>query len=243
MVVGLQGRGKTTLLSTLQGNRPPAENVATVGISVGQWTLQPTTNQGTLRRFFSSSAPTPEQEILFSTWDLAGQHVYYATHQCFLTSNTLYLVVWNIEHGMEGIEGLAPWLLNIQARAPKSEVVVVATHLDKIPQGKRKERLCQLEKEIFRKYDKKGFPRISGNAFVSNAPGCEGLKRLREVIHRVACKMQDSNLHEPMIGKKVPLSYLQLYDAVGKEAARRAATNEPPILTSDELLQVAKKQP
>ena len=38
---------------------------------------------------------------------------------------------------------------------------------------------------------------------MSNAPGCEGLKRLREVIHRVACKMQDSNLHEPMIGKKV----------------------------------------
>ena len=57
---------------------------------------------------------SPQQEIVFSTWDLAGQHVYYATHQCFLTSNTLYLVVWNIEHGQEGIERLAPWLLNIQ---------------------------------------------------------------------------------------------------------------------------------
>ena len=44
-------------------------------------------------------------------------------------------------------------------------------------------------------------------------------------------------------GLQVPLSYLQLYDAVGKEAARRAATNEPPILTSDELLQVAKSNP
>ena len=55
-----------------------------------------------------------EQEIVLSTWDLAGQHVYYATHQCFLTSNTLYLVVWNVQHGKEGIDRLAPWLLNIQ---------------------------------------------------------------------------------------------------------------------------------
>lgn len=59
-------------------------------------------------------ASPAEQEIVFSTWDLAGQHVYYATHQCFLTSNTLYLVVWNVQHGKEGLDRLAPWLLNIQ---------------------------------------------------------------------------------------------------------------------------------
>ena len=89
-----------------------------------------------------------------------------------------------------------------QARAPKSQVVVVGTHLDKIPQAKRKERLFLLEKEVFRRYDKKGFPWIGGNVFVSNSTG-EGLPRLREVIHKVASKMQDCNLHEPMIGKKV----------------------------------------
>ena len=53
-------------------------------------------------------------EIGFSAWDLAGQQVYYATHQCFLTGKALYLVVFNVTHGNEGIDALAPWLLNIQ---------------------------------------------------------------------------------------------------------------------------------
>ena len=53
-------------------------------------------------------------DIVFSTWDLAGQEVYYATHQCFLSRNTLYLVVWSMEEGDKGIEYLRPWLLNIQ---------------------------------------------------------------------------------------------------------------------------------
>jgi len=53
-------------------------------------------------------------EVTFSAWDLAGQEVYYATHQCFLSRNTLYLVVWNMEEGDKGIDYLRPWLLNIQ---------------------------------------------------------------------------------------------------------------------------------
>ena len=55
-----------------------------------------------------------QMDIVFSTWDLAGQEVYYATHQCFLSRNTLYLVVWSMEEGDKGIEYLRPWLLNIQ---------------------------------------------------------------------------------------------------------------------------------
>ena len=53
-------------------------------------------------------------EVIFSAWDLAGQEVYYATHQCFLSRNTLYLVVWSMEEGNKGIDYLRPWLLNIQ---------------------------------------------------------------------------------------------------------------------------------
>lgn len=78
----------------------------------------------------------------------------------------------------------------------------MGTHLDKIQQGRRKERLFEWEREIFRRYDKKGFPWIGGNVFISNTTG-EGLHRLKEAIHKVATKMQDFNLHEPVIGKKV----------------------------------------
>lgn len=42
MVVGLQGRGKTTLISVLRSpNSPLPENVSTVGVVVKDWVLQP----------------------------------------------------------------------------------------------------------------------------------------------------------------------------------------------------------
>ena len=59
-------------------------------------------------------------DVEFSVWDMAGQEVYYATHQCFLSRNTLYLVVWNMEEKDKGIDYLRPWLLNIQVKGPSN---------------------------------------------------------------------------------------------------------------------------
>ena len=65
-------------------------------------------------------------EVEFSVWDMAGQEVYYATHQCFLSRNTLYLVVWNMEEKEKGIDYLRPWLLNIQVRRLTSAIPAVS---------------------------------------------------------------------------------------------------------------------
>ena len=62
-------------------------------------------------------------DVVFSTWDMAGQEVYYATHQCFLSRNTLYLVVWNMEEGEKGVHHLQPWLLNIQVTGRSMQVM------------------------------------------------------------------------------------------------------------------------
>ena len=45
---------------------------------------------------------------------MAGQKDYYVTHQCFISPNALYLVVWNMTLQVEGVMNLRPWLLNIQ---------------------------------------------------------------------------------------------------------------------------------
>ena len=42
------------------------------------------------------------------------QEEYYATHQCFLSNRSLYLVVWAVTDGEDGIDTLGPWLHNIQ---------------------------------------------------------------------------------------------------------------------------------
>jgi len=104
-----KGRGKTTLVKAIQG-KPPPPNISTDGICIDQFVL-PLRYLNISDVFWYSSAQT---DILFSVWDLAGQQVYYATHQCFLTGKTLYLVVFNVTHGSEGIDSLGPWLLNIQ---------------------------------------------------------------------------------------------------------------------------------
>ena len=39
------------------------------------------------------------QEFVFKIWDFGGQEDFYATHQCFLSTLALYLLVWNLEEG------------------------------------------------------------------------------------------------------------------------------------------------
>lgn len=42
------------------------------------------------------------------------QKEYYATHQLFLTHRALYLAIWKLTDGEEGVRNLHFWLLNIQ---------------------------------------------------------------------------------------------------------------------------------
>ena len=71
-----------------------------------------------------------EKKFNFKVWDFGGQEDYYATHQCFLSTMSLYLLVWRLIDGEEGVNGLTPWLDNIAVRSPGSTVIIVGTHLD-----------------------------------------------------------------------------------------------------------------
>ena len=42
------------------------------------------------------------------------QREYYATHQCFLSHRSLYIAMWKVTDGEQGVNGIEPWLLNIQ---------------------------------------------------------------------------------------------------------------------------------
>ena len=56
-----------------------------------------------------------------------------------MSQRSLYLLVWSVEDGDDGIAGLKPWLDNLQFRVPRSTVVIVGTHLDKISPSTRTE--------------------------------------------------------------------------------------------------------
>ena len=146
ILVGRQARGKTTLVLRLLGEKVREGKLeATVGVDISEWTFSP---------------QRAKQSFTFNIWDFGGQEEYYATHQCFLTERSLYLLVWNITHGEEGVAELKPWLDNIALRAPNSRVIIVATFYDKVPEADREpggkaQMLLQKVADLAGEYDSK----------------------------------------------------------------------------------------
>ena len=54
----------------------------------------------------------------------------------------VWQVVYDLSKGEEELATISPWLLNIQARAPSSPILVVGTHRDMI--GKLDHVICYL---------------------------------------------------------------------------------------------------
>ncbi|KAI8480800.1 Leucine-rich repeat serine/threonine-protein kinase 1 [Branchiostoma belcheri] len=235
MLVGKEGTGKTTVLDVLMG-RPAQQNMPTNGVQVGQWCcLPPRRRSAGLFNSLPRDAKLQAPEVIFNTWDMGGQEVYYPTHQCFLSQNTLFLVTYNLTLREKGISNLKPWLLNIQARAPNSYVIIVGTFLDCVPKNERAGQVAAMREMIRQKYLEpvKGFPDIRAIQEVSCSTG-EGVEELRQAVYEVACNMKDKDTGEKLVGRKVPRSYLELMKAVEEEAQFRLETERLPVLNEEE---------
>ena len=55
------------------------------------------------------------------------------THQCFLSTRSLYLVVWNVTEGEEAVAELGPWLHNIQVWGYVKRPQIMTSILVKTP--------------------------------------------------------------------------------------------------------------
>ena len=65
------------------------------------------------------------------------------------------------------MDSLAPWLRNIQARAPGCPVIIVATHWDEIDAHDRQSRLDGLRRDVEKLRTESGMPTILGTVWVS----------------------------------------------------------------------------
>ncbi|KAL3889188.1 hypothetical protein ACJMK2_001537, partial [Sinanodonta woodiana] len=101
------------------------------------------------------------QYAALALWDFAGQHSFYTTHQTFLTSRAIYLLVINLSQQVTAFiqenecfldakgkqlcnipEMMEIWLNMIHSCAPSSHpgnppVILIGTHVDKIPEKNR----------------------------------------------------------------------------------------------------------
>lgn len=254
MIVGVQGIGKTSLLEQLRheggssrlsshddwarrmGNqtgtpsRVGQRNMSTVGVDIGDWTCE---------RRGGNSRNSSRGPVVFRTWDFGGQREYYATHQYFLSKRSLYIVVWRILDGQRGISEILQWLVNIQARAPNSPVIIVGTHYDlvheRIP-AQRSEQLQQVIRDRFINVvdaEKCGLPRVLDTIEVS-CKTRHNIRLLCNLIYDTAFSLRPPGGKEPLLEQRVPASYLALEDVVGYVAAQRKQVGFDPVLSAAE---------
>ena len=198
VLVGKQAMGKTTLVARLHNK--DIGNESTVGVDVSEWKYAPAYN----KRAFH-----------FSIWDFAGQKEYYATHQCFLSQNSLYLLVWDITKGDAGIDGLMPWLYNISTRAPSSSVIIVGTFLDKVSEEDRQsekiDKLLQKVEMLAEQYHQLTVTKIIAVGLKGHL---ENVARLKDYIYNAAAEYKVKG--QCVMGQLIPSSYHALDDKLSK---------------------------
>ena len=191
MLVGKQAMGKTTLVARLHNNNKEIGNKSTVGVDVSEWKYTPAYNKKTFH---------------FSIWDFAGQEEYYATHQCFLSKHSLYLLVWNVTEGDAGIVDLKLWLNNISARAPNSHIIIVGTFLDKVSEEDRRLKkladLLQKVAELAEQYHRLVVFKVT---VVGLKDHIENVNKLKDDIYNAAAEYKVNN--RCIMGQQIPSSY------------------------------------
>jgi small GTP-binding protein len=198
VLVGEGGVGKTCLLDAIEGKKFEKGKDTTHGIDIRKL-----------------SFPCPEKDDIcmeLNVWDFGGQDIYHATHQFYLTNHALFVLVWSARLGYEAGK-LYKWLETIQALAPDSPILVVATH--------SKERGADLPKgDIENKYPGKV------HFFEVDNTNKQGIKELKEAIQKFAINLK-------YMGIERPLSWVNASEAI--KTLRRK------YLPKKELFRIFKK--
>jgi len=161
LLVGEGGTGKSSLLRALRHESFDPHLPTSHGIEVSEVRLP--------------YPDDPSHTMILHAWDFGGQQIYHATHQFFLTRRSLYLVTWNARLGAD--QGrLSFWLDTIQAFAPDSPVLLVATHTD--------ERAPDLHYALYQNT----YPQVVGSFSVSNKD-LSGFEELRAMLTARAAKL------------------------------------------------------
>ncbi|KAK5935940.1 hypothetical protein CgunFtcFv8_021250 [Champsocephalus gunnari] len=243
LVIGPPRQGKTSLLEALQTSKAAPFTPVECSISISTWELDNPNGDKSSR-----------DSVAFNVWDIGGPASMSTVTQCFFTDKALYVVIWNLALGEEAVANLQTWLLNIEARAPNSAVVVVGTHLDLIDTKFRTERLATLRAYILALCRSPSGARASGYPDITSKHlhevSCrtrEGLEALKRLLFQVSRSMRDSSSSSAcgsrLLGRLIPRSYLTLQDAVLAEKQRRDAEGEVQYITEAQLEHILKQNP
>jgi Leucine-rich repeat (LRR) protein/GTPase SAR1 family protein len=117
LILGDGNEGKTCVSRALRGLSFRKQN-STRGVDVEQWKFPHPDHEA-----------DREKEITLNIWDFEGQEISHQTHQFFLTSQSLYLLVFKCRDQFL-MDRAEYWLDTIRARAPQAKVAIVITQCE-----------------------------------------------------------------------------------------------------------------
>ncbi|XP_071489110.1 leucine-rich repeat serine/threonine-protein kinase 1-like [Diadema antillarum] len=254
-IMGPAKSGKTTLLNSLM--KVKDTRLFDAGIHVTEWELadplEETKTQSLtdkfMKNFLKDKEVVERPSITFFAWDMKGGDLYENVQQCFFTSKTLYLLVWNMTEGLEGAKKLSSLLLNISSRASDFGIIIIGTHSDSLQSSPLE--TVDLRSQLQEMLEMgPGFPPVAGIVEVDamSSSSC-GMTELRRIIFETALQIKIRHKRptstEPLIGRKVPLSYFNLKKRILKEVevCRRSVPPLLPIMTATELAKIVQLIP
>ncbi|XP_047143604.2 leucine-rich repeat serine/threonine-protein kinase 2 isoform X2 [Hydra vulgaris] len=239
MIIGFPQQGKTTLLKRLKGDNNFNLDKSTQGIDIEEVIIS-----------FQKKEP-----FVFRVWDFAGQEEYFATHQCFLSSSCLYLLVWDVTKKDECIQLLQPWFENLVAQVKVFYIIVVGTKLDLL-NSNHLDKACNLMKTEIKALIEtipavktlmnrdKDFSSRLNICFVSSDIKFHnynrGIQTLKKEIYILAETMTSNGKQngDKIMGKLVPQSYLKLEEEIIE--IKKKEKHKIPIISREELILIGK---
>ena len=171
------------------------------------------------RRFFSHDQPRITFQVVCFTGAESSRHF---LSQCFFTHRSIFLVLWKITDGEEGLSRLKQQLRNIQARVPGSPVILVGTHADQNTTITAST-VALWEAKLFSSSPhqsttpiKSMLPPIA-DSILMNCKSKRDIEQLQLVLYKQALEMKNPRTKKPFIDEMVPRSYVELQSLIQSE--------------------------
>eukprot|EP01114_Cavostelium_apophysatum_P022155 TRINITY_DN7922_c0_g2_i4.p1 TRINITY_DN7922_c0_g2~~TRINITY_DN7922_c0_g2_i4.p1 ORF type:complete len:1489 (-),score=439.35 TRINITY_DN7922_c0_g2_i4:127-4593(-) len=216
LVVGQENVGKTTLIRKLNSKKKvdakkravnaSVSTISTDGIDIDEWQMH------------VDFADNKNQPVNFSIWDFAGQELYYASHQFFLSDRSIYIVVFDLRFGEEESR-VEFWLQSINARAPNAPILILGTHAD----DKKCTGTPGYVEEQLQSLRDKYMKRFKNIAQVVAADVTKSVKQIKK-------SLKDMTAQHKIMGELMPQSYLELEKLIIEERKTKNIVGWPYLL-------------
>lgn len=164
LVVGDGKVGKSSVVERLLGRRFNPQRETTLGVEISDE-----------MRVVQSEVKGEGEPVRLNIWDFGGQEIQHSTHQFFLTTRSLYLLVVDARKG-DQISNIEYWLKLIESFGGDSPIIIVINQIDQL----KGQRALNLDRRALQaKYNIRDFVETS----CLTGEGIAGLKKMitREV--------------------------------------------------------------